>query len=48
MSLGFWGVGLPLALFGILFCDTAAERLTVFLLAAAFLVVGTLIFRAKR
>jgi len=48
MALGFWGVGLPLALFGILFCDTAAERVTVLLLAAAFLVVGTLIFRAKR
>lgn len=48
MALGFWGVGLPLAVFGILFCKTAAERATVLLLAAVFLVVGTLIFRAKR
>ena len=48
MALGFWGVGLPLAVFGILFCKTAAERGTVLLLAAVFLVVGTLIFRAKR
>lgn len=48
MALGFWGIGLPLAVFGILFCKTAAERVTVLLLAASFLVVGTLIFRAKR
>ncbi|MGZ5423832.1 MAG: hypothetical protein ACXW2V_04465 [Candidatus Aminicenantales bacterium] len=48
MALGFWGVGLPLAVFGILFCKTSAERVTVLLLAAAFLVAGTLIFRAKR
>ena len=48
MALGFWGVGLPLAVFGILFCKTAAERVTVLLLAAVFLVVGTLITRARR
>jgi hypothetical protein len=48
MALGFWGVGLPLAVFGILFCETAAERVTVLVLAAVFLVVGTLIYRAKR
>jgi hypothetical protein len=48
MALGFWGVGLPLGLFGILFCETAAERVTVLLLAAVFLVVGVLITRAKR
>jgi hypothetical protein len=48
MALGFWGVGLPLGVFGILFCKTAAERATVLLLTAVFLVVGTLIFRAKR
>jgi formate-dependent nitrite reductase membrane component NrfD len=48
MALGFWGVGLPLALFGILFCKTAAQRLTVLVLAAVFLVIGTLIVRAKQ
>ncbi len=48
MALGFWGVGLPLAVFGILFCKTAAERATVLLIATVFLVVGTLVFRAKR
>jgi hypothetical protein len=48
MALGFWGVGLPLGLFGLLFCETAAERVTVLLLAAVFLVVGTLIYRARR
>jgi formate-dependent nitrite reductase membrane component NrfD len=48
MALGFWGVGLPLVLFGILFCRTAAQKVTVLLLAAVFLIVGTLIFRAKQ
>jgi len=48
MALGFWGVGLPLFLFGILFCRTAAQRVTVLLLAAVFLVVGTQIYRAKQ
>jgi hypothetical protein len=48
MALGFWGVGLPLGVFGILFCKTAAERVTVLLLAAVLLVVGTLIYRARR
>jgi len=47
MALGFWGVGLPLFLFGIFFCRTAAQRVTVLLLAAVFGLVGTLIFRAK-
>jgi hypothetical protein len=48
MALGFWGVGLPLAVFGVLFCRTAAERLTVLVLAALFFAVGGLIYRAKR
>lgn len=48
MALGFWGVGLPLGLFGILFCKTAAERVTVLVLAAIFLAVGTLIYRARQ
>ena len=48
MALGFWGVGLPLFLFGVLFCETAAQRATVLLLAAVFLAVGTLVYRAKQ
>jgi hypothetical protein len=48
MALGFWGVGLPLVLFGVFFCKTTAQRVTVLLLAVVFLVVGTLIFRAKQ
>lgn len=48
MALGFWGVGLPLILFGSLFCRTAAQRVTVIGAGALFLVVGTLIARAKR
>jgi hypothetical protein len=48
MALGFWGIGLPLGAFGVLFCETAAERLTVLILAAVFLAVGALIFRARR
>ena len=48
MALGFWGVGLPLGLFGLLFCETAAERATVLVLAGVFLAVGALIYRAKR
>ena len=47
MALGFWGVGLPLFLFGLFFCRTAAQRVTVALLAAVFILVGTLIYRAK-
>ncbi len=47
MALGFWGVGLPLGAFGILFCKTAAERLTVLLLAAVFLAVGAAIAKAR-
>jgi len=48
MALGFWGIGLPLGVFGILFCQTPAERLTVLVLAVAFLAVGAFIFRARR
>jgi formate-dependent nitrite reductase membrane component NrfD len=47
MALGFWGVGLPLLLFGILYGRTAAQRAAVILLAAVFGLVGTLIYRAK-
>ncbi len=48
MALGFWGVGLPLGVFGILFGKTPAERLTVLILAALFLAVGALVHRAGR
>jgi formate-dependent nitrite reductase membrane component NrfD len=48
MALGFWGVGLPLGVFGILFCKTAAQRVSVLVLAAVFLLVGTLIYRARQ
>ena len=48
MALGFWGVGLPLGAFGLLFCETTAQRVTVLALAAVFLAVGALIGRAKR
>jgi hypothetical protein len=48
MALGFWGVALPLAAFGVLFCRTGAERLTVLVLAAVFVLVGALIYRARR
>jgi hypothetical protein len=47
MALGFWGVGLPLGLFGVLFARTATERVTVLVLAALFLAVGALISRAR-
>jgi hypothetical protein len=47
MALGFWGVGLPLLLFGVLFCRTAAQRVAVLSLAAVFGLVGALIYRAK-
>ena len=47
MALGFWGVALPLAVFGVLFCRTAAERVAVLLSAAIFVLVGTLIRKAK-
>jgi formate-dependent nitrite reductase membrane component NrfD len=47
MALGFWGVGLPLFLFGVFFCRTAAQRVTVIVLAALFVLIGALIFRAK-
>ena len=48
MALGFWGVGLPLVLFGLLYCRTAAQRITVVGTGLLFLVVGTLIYRARR
>jgi hypothetical protein len=48
MALGFWGVGLPLLLFGFLFCRTVAEKVTVVGAGLLFLVVGTLISRARR
>jgi hypothetical protein len=48
MAWGFWGIGLPLGAFGILFCRTGAERLTVLALAAVFLAVGALISGARR
>jgi hypothetical protein len=48
MALGFWGVGLPLGAFGLLFCETTAQRVTVLALAAVFLAVGALVGRAKR
>jgi formate-dependent nitrite reductase membrane component NrfD len=47
MALGFWGIGLPLVLFGIFFCRTAAERATILLIAAVFGLVGAFIYRAK-
>ncbi len=47
MALGFWGVGLPLLLFGFLFCRTVAEKVTVVGAGLIFLVVGTLISRAR-
>ncbi len=53
----FWPFGFPVllclvpllffGLFGILFCKTAAERLTVLLLAAVFLAVGAAIAKAR-
>ena len=48
MALGFWGVGLPLIAFGIWFCPTAAQKITVLILAGVFLLVGYLIAKAKR
>lgn len=48
MALGFWGVGLPLVLFGLLYCRTATQRVTVVGMGLLFLVVGTLIGRARR
>jgi hypothetical protein len=48
MALGFWGVALPLVVFGLFLCRTAAERVTVFLAAGVFALVGLLISRAKQ
>ena len=47
MAFGFWGVALPLAVFGVLFCRTTAERVAVLLLAAVFALVGQFIRKAK-
>ncbi len=47
MALGFWGVALPLALFGVLFCRTTAERVAVLLSAGLFFLIGYLIRKAK-
>ena len=48
MALAVWGIGVPLVVFGVFFCRTPAQRLTVFLSAAIFLAVGALIYRAKQ
>ena len=48
MAVGFWAVGLPLGAFGLAFGRTGAERLTVLALAALFVLVGGLVFRARR
>jgi hypothetical protein len=48
MALGFWGVAVPLVVFGFLFCRTTAERVAVFTAAAVFFLVGYLIFKAKK
>ena len=48
MALGFWGIGLPLVLFGLLYCRTTAQRITVIGAGLLFLVVGTLIGRARQ
>jgi hypothetical protein len=48
MALGFWGVAVPLVVFGFLFCRTAAERIAVFISACVFVLVGFLIARAKQ
>jgi hypothetical protein len=47
MALGFWGVALPLLVFGVLFSRTAAERVAVFLSAGIFILIGYLIRKAK-
>lgn len=47
MALGFWGIGLPLALFGVLYCRTTAQRVAVLVLAGLFVLVGALIRRAR-
>jgi hypothetical protein len=48
MALGFWGVGVPLGVFGLLFSRTAAQLWTTLVLALLFLVVGALIYRARK
>lgn len=48
MALGFWGIAVPLVLFGAFFCRTPAQRVAVLLSAAIFFLVGALIYRAKQ
>jgi hypothetical protein len=48
MALGFWGVAVPLAVFGFLYGRTTAERVAVFLAAGIFVLVGYFIARAKQ
>jgi len=48
MALGFWGVAVPLVAFGVFLCRTAAERITVFVAAGIFGLVGYFISRAKQ
>jgi hypothetical protein len=47
MAFGFWGTGLPLLIFGLLFSRTKAERVAVSLGACLLLLVGLLIAKAK-
>ncbi len=47
MALGFWGVALPLAVFGVLFCRTTAERVAALLSAGIFTLVGHFIRKAR-
>lgn len=48
MALGFWGISVPLLVFGALYGRTAAERAVIFLTSGIFLLLGLAIFRAKR
>ena len=47
MALGFWGVALPLIIFGIFFVRTTAERIVVLIGAGLFLLTGWFISKAK-
>ena len=47
MALGFWGIALPLLVFGVFFGRTAAERLGVLIGAGLFFLTGWFIYRAK-
>ena len=48
MAWGFWGIAAPLLLFGFLFGRSPAERITVFLGAGLFILIGYLISRAEQ